>query len=298
MKYSIGKRAASTPECEIDEVLFHACKQSKEILSRCLAIEEKYEILLSNYLELENQILQSTTSYMVRGQLDYSSFFDLRLTLNIRLVNLLTSVRLYIDQIQSDVKGCLPNHYGINEIVKVLFSQHYDNNLNYRFMEALRNYTQHNGLAVHWTALPSRWTELGEKGLLEYNLEFGTHKAILLQDNKFKKQVLVEIPDQIDLKIATRSYIESMSDIHKSVRELIFDSVAKARSTIDSAYQQYEQIWDESLVGLSIYKYDGVRIIENIPLVREWDDIRIQLQKRNSHLVNLHKRYASGKSTV
>jgi hypothetical protein len=108
----------------------------------------------------------------------------------------------------------------------------------------------------------------------------------------------MEIPDRIDLKITTRSYIESISAIHSSIREIISDSVADARSIIDNAYQRYEQIYDGNLVGLSIYRNDEARIVESIPLVRDWDDIRVQLQARNKSLMNLHKRYATGKPST
>lgn len=297
MRYFIGLRVVGTPEIEIEETLFRSCKESKVVLGSCLSIEEKYEILISNYLELENQILQIATSNMVRGRIDYSVFFDLRLVLNMRVVNLLTSARLYVDQLYTDVRKCLPNHRDPKVDVKALLSEQYDNNPQYRFMEALRNYTQHQGLAVHWTSLPSRWTELGENGQLEYTLEFGTQREILSEDGNFKKQVLTEIPEQINLKLAVRSYIESMSNVHNSVRELISDSVLHARSVIDAAYDRYKCVYDGSLIGLSIYKNDGLKNVEGVALVREWDDIRVQLQARNARLVNLNKRYATGKLT-
>ncbi len=298
LKYYVNKPTAGTPEVEIDSALYQSCKESKTVLTNCLSIEEKYEILLSNYLEFENQILQIATENMVRGHVDYSAFFDLRLVLNMRVVNLLTSARLYTDQLYSAVKRCMPNCPDPKTDVKALLSEQYDGNLDYRFMEALRNFIQHRGLAVHWTSLPSRWTDLGENGLLEYTLEFGTQRTVLAEDGNFKIQVLDEIPKQINLKVAVRSYIESLSNIHIAVRQMISENVVQARAVFDDVYQRYQNVYDGSVTALIIYKRNGLEYehIDVVQLVRAWDDIRVELQQRNRRLANLHKRYATGKS--
>ena len=51
----------NTPEIEIDEANFLALIKAKKVLSNCLSIEKKYEILISNYLDFEQQILHAVT---------------------------------------------------------------------------------------------------------------------------------------------------------------------------------------------------------------------------------------------
>src|SRR5688500_1535051 len=84
------------------------------------------------------------------------------------------------------------------------------------------------------------------------------------------------------------------------IDETLFHSCKESKTILLSCLsieEKYECIYDGSLVGLSVYRNDGLKNVGSIPLVREWDDIRIQLQMRNEILVNLHKRYATGKPT-
>jgi hypothetical protein len=202
------------PELEISEGEYREYESAHEVLSSCLAMEEKYEILISNYLDLEKELLAATAEYMVRHEFGYTTLFDLRLRLNIRLVNVLTSAKLYIDQLGQHVRDCLPECSDAVDAVKALFSSKYDAYKEYRFMEALRNYAQHRGIPVHSTSVGGRWTSLEESGSLEYSLEFGSLSRLLKEDPRFKKTVLEELPEQVDLKAATRQYVEAIGDVH------------------------------------------------------------------------------------
>ena len=76
---------------------------------------------------------------------------------------------------------------------------------------------------------------------------------------------------------------------------MIKEPVANARKTLEEAHNQYRKVYDKNLVGLSacIQSEDG--IVEYFPLLLDWDDVRIKLQKRNQKMTNLKKRYATGK---
>lgn len=301
MKYVLRKSDLNdVPEIEISKETYAAYKEYRSILVNCLAIEENYEILISNYLDLEKQILDATTVRMLRGYLGYSDFFAVQLALNIRLVNLLTSSRLYVDHLPQHVRECIPHNDNAKVLVKSILKKEYDENYEYRFMDALRNSVQHCGLPVHWTSSGAEWTDLGKDGLsedsmLEYSMEFAAKRSSLEEDGGFKKAVLNESPDKVDLKATTRCYIESLSKVHNSVRELIQESVQKSRLKIEDAHSQYSKIYSGSLVGLCACKTDDQRLIETVLLMLDWDDVRVELQKRNRKLVNLKKWYVTGK---
>jgi len=301
MKYILRKSDLSdAPEIEISEESYVSYKEARYILLNCLAIEESYEILISSFLDLEKQILDATTVRMVRGYLGYSDFFYVQLALNIRLVNLLTSSRLYVDQLPQHVRECIPHRDNAKELVESILKTEYDENYEYRFMDALRNSVQHCGLPVHWTSSGAEWTDLGKDGLsedsmLEYYMEFAAIKSSLEKDGGFKKAVLNESPDKVDLKSTTRCYIESLSKAHNAVRELIQKSVQKSRLMLEDAHSQYSKIYSESLVDLCACKTDNQRLIETVLLMLDWDNVRIELQKRNRKLANLSKWYVTGK---
>ncbi len=283
------------PELEIDHVRFEKLKSSRAILSHALAIEEKYEILISNYLELEREATNASVSEMVRNHIEYSDFFDIRLALNIRLVNLLTAVRLYADQLASHIYACVPGNENTKDDTKKFFSSEYDSSFEYRFMEALRNYVQHRGIPVHRISTGAKWTDLND-GLLEYSLYFGTQKKELLIDDGFKKQVLNEMPDEVNLRSASRSYVESISRIHRQARELIDENVVSSRKVLEDAIHDYRQIYKKEPLGLYAYEYDDEQKLSEVLILLKWDDVRISLVKRNSELVNLGKRYVTSQA--
>jgi hypothetical protein len=285
----------NVPEISIDEKSYQALRHARNVLINGFAIEEKYEILISNYLEFEKRILSATAECMVRAPVEYSDFFEVRLDLNIRLVNLLTSARLYVDRLGRDVRGCLPERGDIETTVKSLLSAECDAHLEYRFMEALRNHVQHYGLPIHWASSGARWTSLEPDGLMEYSINIAAERKRLTEDGKFKRKILEELPDRNDLKAALRRYMECLGNIHAGVRKLIGQSLEQARKTIEEAHLQYSRLYSGSLVGLSAFMWDAVKCLETVPLLLEWDDIRIRLKKRNGSLVNLRKRYVTGR---
>ncbi len=148
------------PELEIERARFKILKASRPILTHALAIEEKYSIIITNFLELEREATNASISAMVQSPIEYKDFFDVRLALNTCLVNLLTSVRLYVDQLSSHISACLPDDNEAKSNTKSLFSAEYDSRFEYRFMEALRNYVQHSGIPVHRVDTGSKWTSL------------------------------------------------------------------------------------------------------------------------------------------
>jgi hypothetical protein len=294
MKYILCNLWGNAPEVEISEREYIELRKARNTLSNALAIEEKYEIVISNYLDFEQEILNATIKYMIREHHDYSDFFKVRLGFNVKLVNLLTAVKLYVDQVNQNVSECLPDNPNAKDNVKRLLSKEYDKNQYYRFMEALRNYVQHRGIPVHWTQQGSRWTSLDDDGFLEFSMELASHRSSLEEDEKMKKSVLAEIDEKVDLKAAARSYVESISHVHDSVRSMISEATNSSRKLIENARQRYSVDYDRNLTGLKACKLDGDQQISCIPLLLDWDDVRVSLQRRNKKLANLSKRYVTG----
>lgn len=294
-KYILKKDVISqVPELEIDKKRFEQLKTSKLVLSHAFAIEEKYEIIISNFLELEREATNITISEMVRDHTGYKDFFDIRLALNIRLVNLLTSVRLYTDQLSKHIYACTP-YENIKAEVQKLFANEYDTSFEYRFMEALRNYVQHSGIPVHRISGGSEWIDSNDE-LLEYSLFFGTQKKEILLDGNFKKQVLSEMPNEVNLRAATRSYIEAISRVHNQARRKIEETVNTSRLYLDQAIRDYEELYKQDPIGLYAYEYQDEKKVDEVPILTKWDDVRRELVKRNRELVNLRKKYVTSQA--
>lgn len=157
-------------------------------------------------------------------------------------------------------------------------------------MEALRNHVQHHGMPIHHVSQDAGWMSFDDKGLMEYSVNLFAKFKFLEENRKFKKSVLNEIKGDVNLIAAKRKYLESISFIHEFVRELILENVRNTRVVIESAHRSYNEVYSESLVGLTAYEAEDSKNISSLSLLLDWDDVPIQLQKRNPKLVNLSKR--------
>jgi hypothetical protein len=297
MKYLLRKVMwDKVPEIEITATEYAAFERARSVLTNALTIEQKYEIIITNYLAFEKEILDATALAMIREPLDYSDAFEIQLRLNIGLANLLTAARLYEDSLSQNVRECIPDAPDAEYNVKGLFSKEYNENKEYRFMKALRNYVQHRGMPIHLTEHESRWTSLNDDSFLEYRMELASERRYLGEDPIFKekKRFFAELDEKIDLKAATRSYVESISNVHESVRTVIAETVSRAKELIEDAHRQYAAVYNGTLVGLSACQLTDDGQVSVIPILLDWDNIRMKLQQRNRKLINLRKRYVTG----
>lgn len=290
-----------TPTLEISEAEFLALGQSRASLVEALAMEEKYAILLTNYLAIEREILTQAANGLVQSPAEYFDFFEVRHSLNVCLVNFLSSARMYVDQLPRHVRDCVGHETALSE-VKAMLSEEYDLHREYRFMEALRNHAQHNATPLHMISNGSRW--LGrtddENEHLEYRMALVATRIRLSQDKKFSRRVLEECDDEVDVTIAMRRYVSCIGAVHERCRKYVKSRVDSSRSAVESVRTRYaalgENEW-KSLAGLEAQKLMDDKIVEHFPLLLDWDDVRVKLEKRNRAHPNLHRAYISGKSS-
>lgn len=295
MKYIVRQQVlASVPEMEISKEEFFALKSARKVLSGALAIEEKYEILVANYLDLEKELLLLALTRRVRTMSQYMEFFGINAILNIRLLSLLTAARLYLDQFPQDAKSF--NHYdALVEQFESRRKNEYEAYKEYRFMETLRNYTQHRGLPVHLVEFDARRASVDEASQLEYTLDIYAKRDYLEEDKKFKRLVLKDFDQKIDLMAATRRYMECISGIHEDTRTMIEEPTRSARALIEEQHERYAQQFGGKLTGLSALAMDGEKETFLVPLLLDWDDVRVAIKNKNGRLVNLSKSYVTGR---
>lgn len=203
------------------------------------------------------------------------------LTINRRTVNLLTSARLYLDHLPQNIKLCVRD----NSAITAIKSRHYDNSFSYRFMEALRNYVQHCGLGIHLITTGSKVLSSEKEGEVEFSFSAFSCKTNLRESGNFKKIVLEEMPDNVNIIAASRSYIDCIRSIHSDVREIIHDAAISARAEIKQAINEHSILNSGNEEALKIAKIErqenSVKTIEEYYLLLEWDDHRIKLHEKN-----------------
>lgn len=280
------------PEIPISADDFAAIKDARRVLTEVFSIEESYDLVVSNYIELEQEVLTAAATEVCRDGQSYNDFFELRSTVNRRFVNLLSACRAYIDQTPQALVNCSTSSSLAREQFKSCLSENYNKSFSYRFFEALRNHVQHCGLAVHRVSINSRWTQPPSLRRLEISIEPYASRKYLEEDPKFKKKVLEETPEDVALLGHLRNYMQAIGVAHGTARSSTKDRVLAARECIEAHVRAYAAVNDGVTVGLAaIESQDDKPIyVETIPLLLDWDDVRIRLSKRNSTLGGLAAR--------
>lgn len=279
------------PELFISEEEFEKFKQAKNCLNSALALEESYDLLLSNYRELELEAISAAITDMTAMSHEYEDFFEVRTAINRRVVNLLSATRMYLDQYPQSLKKIGANP----EAAKAVCSKAYDDFFEYRFMEALRNHTQHEGLAVHGVTMGGSWLPPRDSKQLQFSIKPYASKAAL-EGSKFKKSVLSESPEKVAVIPAARVHVGGISSVHKKVRELIAPFVKESRRLFEDAIACHEAEAKKRYPGLAaIAKEEGV-VVERIPILLDWDDVRQKLMNRNDPVENLAKRFVTSQA--
>ena len=134
-----------------------------------------------------------------------------------------------------------------------------------------------------------RWFPPGKKLRNEFSLGVMTLRRYLALDDSFKKKVLSECPDEVDLLGATRRYLESLSAIHEFARKNVENSVNEARMSFEVAIKKYANFSGASSQSLTAFASSERDPSSQVAVFLDWDDVRIKLSNRNRNLKNLSK---------
>lgn len=280
-----------SPCLPLSEKEFDALREARVTLQAGLAVEEIFDLLLTNYRELELSALKFAVDDLTSPTFEYGNFFSIRSDLNRRTLNLLSAARLYLDQAPQWVSEMGADPAPIRERKR----HFYDSLFEYRFMEALRNHVQHVGFAVHGVTMGSKWLPEGKRERLEARVIPYAMKSDLAEDKQFKAKLKGKLLDECTEKIsiipAARKYVEALSAIHREIRAKTGSVISAARELFQQKIEKHEAQAGQRIPGLSaIAKSNGV-VQERIPVFLDWDEVRISLIKKNPAADNLSKHY-------
>lgn len=273
------------PPMEITAEEYHRLVEARSILNAAFSLEENYDLLVGNYIELENSALTLATSTMAQRRHEYEDMFELTAEMNRRAVNFLSTARLFVDQIRQRVGACGCD----NVLVKTKMNEEYDKSFEYRFMEALRNHVQHSGSAVHGLEFGGKWGPAKTKEVKLFTLSVFTYKRMLQFEETFKKTVMEECPEKVDFLDATRCYLGALSDVHEFARQCVEDTATRARMAFEDAISRYTEFSEGPAIALSAYASTDEDRKNPTAIFLNWDDVRLKLQKRNHNLHQLGK---------
>jgi len=190
MRYGITKASLGSQDfIELTPERYNSIKNARNALLEISFIEEKFDLVVENFFEYEQTLLLLAGWDLVFRDFDHQRAHRHRRLINRRLANLLSGCRLYQDQALHH----LSRTYGENsdQVVEVRTAMRgqYDALLGYRMMEALRNYVQHRGWAIHSVSYSRHPTGAG----VSFSFVPFVNLERLSEDEKFKPEVLDEM---------------------------------------------------------------------------------------------------------
>lgn len=272
-------------QIEISEERYKDLAHAREVLSEALYFEQRYELLLGNFLSLEQAFTEIGLRATTEPQYEYSDLSSNMETANRHVVNLLTAMRSYADQVVQDFK-CLVMEPIFGAVARAELSALYDRSSDYQFMWELRNYVQHKARAIHGFEGGSG-TDEDANGWVEA-VRLYAMRATLSADAGFKARVLLKEPEKIDVRRRARRSVQGLGAVHISLRELSAEHVKRARVCAESAISDYKAAGAESALGLTACRRasnEGV-----VPVLLNWDDVRLRLVAKNASPVQLWPR--------
>jgi hypothetical protein len=149
MPYFISKVSlGSDQHVELSHEEYNAGIEARNALIHACYIEEKFAYLMDNYFELENDALRETLENLNHATLPFEERVQVIHLFNRRIINLLTTCRLYLDHVEHHLNVFAGLKSELNSIFTTSRRQFYDSSFAYRLLEALRNYVQHRGLPI------------------------------------------------------------------------------------------------------------------------------------------------------
>jgi hypothetical protein len=308
MIYALGTRTLKGYDTTvITAAEYDFAKASKKNLIEALQIEERYDIVLVNYKEFEDELVTLAVSHSIHADFSSELLSDERRAINRRLINLLSTSRMYLDQLAHSISKIFGKCSSEPNTVKKFINEQYDRNLSYRLMEQLRNFMQHRGLALGGLSIELKKTELQPSGQIAFTITPQIVKQDFVDDPKVKAQIRKDtntLPDLIDVKPHVRHYIELIGSINEEVRKIL-DGPSKgwelALCKLIEAYCR-ERSLDclkppRGLSLLTFSEVDPLKCVESDDFFMEFVEHRKVLQDRNKNIRGLHVRFATGQES-
>lgn len=290
-------------KCRIQTILEVIQNQSHEIADDCflnmerdyticlklLWIEEKWNIVSDNFYEWEEEI-QNNYDFLLDNHNECKGAYGRKeiITLNRRLFNVLSSIRMYRDQVLNDLSDLDKN---LKEKFEEETHIQYDKTFSYQIMEFLRNYMQHQGLVIGRITAIIPFSNTKPNYLLYFaEADYSLIKKISKYEQKIKRHP--ENEDRIkwlNLIGGLREYYNQYLDLHHFFRDITQEicdvSITYIEQTIKKIYK------DVSVNKIGFYGkkesqdyQDFLLQLIYIELLKEYRRKNIQLDKARYYI--------------
>lgn len=275
---------------------FDTLVRAKNNLHLLYQMTETYAVVVESYKQLELSKFELEIDQLLFKRFEYNDVTNARIKLNAPISGFLSACRHLLDSYQQILGEIL----GKLEAKRFKQKTHelYDESFEYRFIEALRNYVQHHAAPIHNYRVDhyndkSKHSNVSKAAI---GISLLVRKDILQKSGDFKKSVLNEMPDSINLIHAFRVYLSKISDLYRFVVDTTNESGKIEREMIDDTKARYSE-----QTGLPSTMLEAVELDENgqeiskVNILTDWDDSRLIMHSSFKNLSYLPQWYISGK---
>jgi hypothetical protein len=291
MKFFLRTNVGETGFDAISSKYYEEIKNSFCCLLNAYQIEQKYDLIISNYIELELEFNSALVNHFVGRYPGWINHLEVQLGINRRLANLLSTCKTYVDQRDSHLVLCFSGDRAAAKNIKKFASSVYDESADYRLMEALRNHVQHHSLAVHESKIGGNRKNQALDSAFEYKAGFFLKKDEILKNRKFKAAVRDEMPEKVEIISATRSYMRGLNKVHVQAREALNPAIEKAYVTILDIIGSNDPE-PPQLVNYAVC-IEGEDEIERVPILLTHHEELTKLRNKNPELFKIERGYIS-----
>ena len=279
---------------EINQEEAEELKHSFMVLKSALAIAEKYELLISNYLELEQESFKVAANNMVKHSYVFDEYSSNRQLISRRVANFLTTATMYLDHVPHNLND-IDSTKGLFDGFTTKRKKIHADNFDYRFCYSLRNYVQHSGLAIDSCSVGVRRTSYDNSSHDEYGAKFVFNKSSAEISKKFKDALLKEMPESINIIKSCRSYLSCLSELNNHTRQLIVANISEAKLSVKKAMLKYNNVIHNESSGLCVFIDSGTHEYTVFtPVYLGIDHLRAKLENGHPDLTSLKNSYVSG----
>jgi hypothetical protein len=300
MRYVLTQDILGCPHCdELTEAEFSDIELCTSRLLHVLFFEEKLNYVLDNYIEFERELINTSLDYAYDRSHIVEDGRDRFHAIHRRIVNLLSTGRMYLDQLEHHLSAIYPNDAHQREALTKTKADEYDHKErpSYRFVEALRNYVQHRGFAIHGISHRSRLVGEPIETRIRNMIVPEVNASQLADDPKFKKNVLHELQktgNKIDIRPLIRDYVDSIRRIHQQIRASLSGDVDKWDRQLKSIIGGYVAKFGGNALALTARALGkNSRIVRAIPIYEGTIQRRQELQRRNKRLAECACQFVS-----
>lgn len=277
---------------------------AKKAITLVLLIEEAFDIVIDNYLEFENALLQTSSNNLVRFSFSIEQFTSARSLLNRLFINLLSVGSAYLGQVTIFLDSYWVDDKSKQTKIKKCICQNYDNHLGYRVLCALRNHVQHFGWPIHSVQYNIKLVgKNNDQRFLHTTVPY--LKTQYLTENKgFKRNILLELEkieeiNGIDIRPLIREYIEALSDIHTSLRAAILLDMQLAENVIQKALSQLRRRNDSlQREGFDLLRVQDEQVADRVYISLQPFNLKNALENKNLQLKNLPLSYVTNEVLI